>query len=442
MTEPAPAIAGQRCNEIVRSAYDRGRLPSITAAAFERGDVGWRADLGDVGRQYRIGSITKTLTAVAVMRLRDRSVVHLDDALGTHLADAPYADATIAQLLAHSSGLTAEPAGPWWERTPGRHWSDLAEASAASLGVFAAGERHHYSNLGYGLLGEMVARLEGASWWEVVELSLLRPLGLAGTTYTPTAGAAVGTSRDPRDGRLMREPAYDAHAMAPAGQLWSTVGDLARWADFLITGHPDVLSASTLAQMRVARAADPDTQHRGSYGLGFRLRWRAASTLVGHTGSMPGFLAAVFADATTRVGGVVLANATTGLDVERLVADLVDAAEPAYLAAAAQAESADSAAPPQRHVEFAGDWYWGNVAMVAVATPEGFTLTTEGVARAFVEVDADTYRGVNGYFAGEALRVVRRHDATISHLEVVTFIFTRTPYDPEAPIPGGLPEPL
>ncbi|MBA2774784.1 MAG: serine hydrolase, partial [Nocardioidaceae bacterium] len=90
----------------------------------------------------------------------------------------------------------------------------------------------------------------------------------------------------------------------------------------------------------------------------------------------------------------------------------------------------------------AGDWYWGNVAMTAAATTDGFTLTTEGAARAFVEVGTDTYRGGNGYFAGEELRVVRRPDSSVSHLEVVTFIFTRTPYDPRAPIPGGLPEPL
>jgi len=443
VTQPATGIHDQRCNEIIESAYERGQLPSITAAVFAHGEVGWHAGLGDVGGQYRIGSITKTLTAVAVMRLRDRGVVHLDDAIGTHLGDVPYADATIAQLLAHSSGMTAEPAGPWWERTPGRHWADVwadvALANAASLRVFGAGERHHYSNLGYALLGELVARLEGAPWWEVVESSLLRPLGLADTTYLPRTGAAVGTSRDPRDGRLVREPAHDADAMAPAGQLWSTVGDLARWADFLVAGHPDVLTAATLAQMRVARAADPDTQHRGAYGLGLRLHWRAASTLVGHTGSMPGFLAAAFVDATSRVGGVVLTNATTVFDVEQFVTELLAAAEPAYLAAAAEKVTAP---PAPSALELTGDWYWGNVAMTAAATPDGFTLTTEGAARAFVEVGTDTYRGLNGYFAGEELRVVRRPDASVSHLEVVTFIFTRIPYDPEAPIPGGPPEPL
>ncbi|MGI8993466.1 MAG: serine hydrolase domain-containing protein [Nocardioidaceae bacterium] len=449
MTEPARSgvdqrSAGQRgphqrCSQIVTSAYDRGRPPSISAAVFHRGEIGWRAEFGDAGRQYRIGSITKTFTAVAVMRLRDRGVVRLDDPIGTHLPDAPYADHTIAQLLTHSSGMTAEPAGPWWERTPGRDWGYLARANATSLDVFAAGERHHYSNLGYGLLGKLVARLEGGTWWDVVESSLARPLGLTETTYLPGPDAAVGTSRDPRDGRLMREPAHDAAAMAPAGQLWSTVDDLARWAEFLAVGHDAVLSSSTLAQMRVARAADPLTQHRGAYGLGFRLRWRPASTLLGHTGSMPGFVAALFVDATSRVGGVVLANTTTGLEVETLVADLIDAAEPAYRETAAW----NLSAPPEPGgFELVGEWYWGNVAMMVAGTGDGFTLTSEGLDRGFVQVDDDRYRGLTGYFAGEELRVVRRDDGAVSHLEVVTFIFTRIPYDSRAPIPGGPPEPL
>ncbi|MDQ3484769.1 MAG: beta-lactamase family protein, partial [Actinomycetota bacterium] len=309
-----------------------------------------------------------------------------------------------------------------------------------------AGERYHYSNLAYGLLGELVARLEGASWWDVVESSLLRPLGLTETTYLPGAGAAVGTSRDLRNGRLMGEPAHDSGAMAPAGQLWSTVDDMAHWADFLAVGADAVLGAETLTQMRVARSADPLTQHRGAYGLGLRLRWRSESTLIGHTGSMPGFLAGLFVDPESRVGAAVLSNVTTGFDPERIVGELIDAGEPSLL------EPASGQPSPLSHGEgvsrgdvdadeLAGDWYWGNTPARLTPTDDGFLLTADA-ARRFVRVAADRYRGQNGYFAGEELRVVRRPDATISHFEVVTFVFTRTPYDPAAPIPGGLPEPL
>ena len=58
---------------------------------------------------------------------------------------------------------------------------------------------------------------------------------------------------------------------------------------------------------------------------------------------------------------------------------------------------------------------------------------------AFRRVDGDTYLGTRGYLAGETLRVVRTEDGAVSHIEVATFVYTRTPYDPAAPIPGGHP---
>ena len=81
--------------------------------------------------------------------------------------------------------------------------------------------------------------------------------------------------------------------MAPAGQAWSTVTDLLRWADFLATGHPDVLARTTLDEMATA-------QPRPGYGLGLRLLDVDGRQLRGHTGSMPGFLASLFVDRETR----------------------------------------------------------------------------------------------------------------------------------------------
>ncbi len=438
MSDLGPAMSS--CVRAVEAAAQNGPLPSVVTVVFQHGAVRWRHCVGAAGAQYRIGSITKTFTAVAVMRLVERGLVGLDDPIGRHLPDAPYADHTLARLLSHASGMTAEPAGPWWERTPGHDWAHLARANAASLDVFAAGERYHYSNLAYGLLGELVTRLEGPTWWDVVESQLLRPLALTGTTYLPSNGAAVGTSRDPRDGRLFREPAHDSGVMAPAGQMWSTVEDLARWGDFLVSGDDAVLGVKSLALMRVARSADPITQHRGAYGLGLRLRWRAAGTVVGHTGSMPGFLAGLFVDPESRVGAAVVTNATAGLDPERLVAELIEASEPTLLAAAT-APSAAVLDQDADSAELTGEWYLGNTRAKLTPTVDGFSLAAD-VAWRFVREGPDRYRGQDGYPAGEELRVVRRSDASVSHLEVVTFIFTRTPFDPAAPTPGGPPEPL
>ena len=310
---------------LLEQIREKSRLPGLVAGTSRNGSVDWSCALGETGTAYRVASITKTFTAVAVMRLRDDGRLELDDPLGRHLPGVPYADATIRRLLAHASGMTAEPTGPWWERVPGGSWDALVAANPEHY-VFAPGRRHHYSNLGFALLGRMVEELVGDSWWDVVTDTILAPVGLTATTFTRPDDAAIGTSRDPLTGELVREPSEDEGAMAPAGQLWSTVDDLCRWVDVLVAGHPGVLSAETAAEMRTVQAADPDTQHRGGYGLGLRLHWEDQSTVVGHTGSLPGFLAGMFCDARSRVGAVVLTNATYGLDPEGTCAQLIAAA--------------------------------------------------------------------------------------------------------------------
>jgi hypothetical protein len=112
------------------------------------------------------------------------------------------------------------------------------------------------------------------------------------------------------------------------------------------------------------------------------------------------------------------------------------AADVALDESAAPAESAAEAE------ELRGNWYWGNTAMTLVPARAGFFLRSAGTDLAFDCIDPDRYRGRNGYFTGEDLHVVRRDDGAVSHLEVVTFILTRRPYDPAAPIPGGIPAPV
>lgn len=106
-------------------AQSEGRAPSVVAAVLRGGEVVWEGSRtsveghgpdGDV--QYRIGSITKTFTAVLVMRLRDEGLIALADPLEKHLPGTGAGRVTIAQLLSHTGGLAAETPGEWWERTP------------------------------------------------------------------------------------------------------------------------------------------------------------------------------------------------------------------------------------------------------------------------------------------------------------------------------------
>lgn len=444
MSEVAPVTA-HRLRARLAAAQASGRLPSVVAGVLRDGAPVWLGAYGaepapghdPLDVQFRIGSITKTMTAVLVLQLVRDGRLDLDDRASVVLGDVGYADRTIRSLLAHNSGMQAEPAGSWWERSAGLSFDELVAANDGSGAVFPALRQFHYSNLAYGLLGEVVARLNGTSWWECVKTRILDPLGMARTSYLPDGAAAQGYSVHPYAGTLVDEPATDTGAMAPAGQVWATVADLATYNAFLLDGHADVLSREWLLDSSHPQSGDRHDALGYAHGLGFQLIAGGSGMLVGHTGSMPGFLAGCFVDRARRTGAVVLTNATTGIVPGDLVVSLLEDLERSEPTIARPWTPTETV--PAELADALGVWHWGN-------TPFVFTLEGgELVARK----DADEkYRfavvggrvvGTAGHHAGEELHVVRRADGSVSHLDIATFIYTRTPYDPEAPVPGGHP---
>ena len=412
------------------------RLPSLVAAVLGGDDPSWARWSGAAGatpdphglvaRQYRIGSITKILTAVLVLRARESGLLGLDDPLGVHLPETRgYADLTLSRLLSHTGGMQSEPSGPWWERSPGGSVDRLLAADDGSGAVFGPGEHHHYSNLGYGLLGEVVSRVHGQPWWRLVEQQVLAPLGMRRTSYAPEDAAAHGWSVHHLAGTLTPEPAHDTGAMAPAGQAWSTLGDLALLGRFLLDGHPDVLSATVLREMR--QPVPPATD----YGLGLRTFPYAGGALAGHTGSMPGYQAVLLLDPVHRTGVAALTDATTGFSGPELARALLGGRTPAPVAPWRPTERV-----PDWAAELLGHWHWGNSAYEV--RWHGDRLEWRDLARGlalaeqFAQQPDGRVVGTAGYHHGETLRVVRREDGTPDRLECATFVYTRTPY-PDGP---------
>lgn len=400
-----------------------GRLPSIVGATIRDGEVTWSGIAGDggaPGAQYRIGSITKTMTAVLVLQCRDDGLLDLDDPVTAYLPECEY-DVSLRALLGHTSGMRAEPVGPWWERSPGVSVADLLAQNGRGGQVLAPGVAFHYSNLGFGLLGEVAARLRGRTWVDLVTERLLVPLGMERTSYLATGEHAQGYSVAHFAGTLTREPHHDTGAMAPAGQLWSTLADLARWLDFLATGRPGILEPATVTEMH---APAPFAE----YGLGVRRLVAGDRTLIGHTGSMPGFLATAFVEPGTREGVVALCNATTGVRTDQLARDLLNGQDPYD----GERWSA-SGEVPGRAAELLGLWFWGNTAHEMRWTNHQLELRSlagDVLADRFV-VEPGRIRGVDGYLLGEDLVVERAPDDQVAAWECATFRFTRTPY------PGG-----
>ncbi|GAA3987086.1 serine hydrolase domain-containing protein [Streptomyces marokkonensis] len=430
-------------------AQTEGRTPSLVAAVVRDGRAVWHGARTSVeghgpdeNVQYRIGSITKTFTAVLVLRLRDEGVLDLGDPLEKHLPGTGAGEATIAELLAHSGGLAAESPAPWWERTPGSLRPELADVLGKQPLLHPAGRRHHYSNPGYTLLGALVEKVRGAPWEEVLRREVLEPLGLGRTTGRPLMPHAGGWAVHPWADVLMAEPAEDLGRMAPAGQLWSTTADLARFAVFLTKGDDRVLSAETVREMREPAAPTEavDVVDGAAYGLGLQLRRWDGRLLVGHSGSLPGFLANLTISVEDDVAAVVLTNCTSGplpawvgADLVRIVAE----AEPRIPGPWRPLPEVDTSV-----LELAGQWYWGTQAF-ALRLMSGGGVSLEplsgyGRRSCFRANGEGTWTGLEGYYAGESLRAVRRPDGSVSHLDLGSFVFTRQPYDEGAPVPGGV----
>ena len=425
------------------------RLPSVSAGITRGGDLVWTGAVGtadgrvdgrpvDADTQYRMGSITKPIVALSVMKLRDAGRLELTDRYEEHVPGTSFGHVSIEQLLTHAAGLQAETNGPWWERTPGDSWAVLVGSEVGQR--FRSGRRFHYSNLGFAALGELVARAHGRNWLDVVTQEVLRPLEMTRTTARPTGSAAIGLAVHPFADVLLREPEHDAGAMAPAGQLWSTTRDLSRLAVFVAGDSADVLSGDTLAEMLEPHHVvdDPGQPWQAAHGLGFQVWNVEGCRLAGHGGSMPGFLAGLRVELGSGDGLVSFANSTSAVLGPR-ISDLLEVfreQEPPPVSPWV----ADASLDHRSRLELVGTWHWG--AGVAVATLQGehLVLGEPGTARGsrFAPVGPDLWIGLDGYHLGEPLRVIRRPDGQVSHLDLGSFRFTRVPYDPEADLPGGL----
>ena len=426
---------GRRVNEIAARAQSAGRVPSLALAVVRDRAVLHFAGAGEHPRpdpktQYRLGSITKTLTATIVMQLRDEGFFTLDDLLYRHLPGTPVGGVTLRQLLGHVSGLQREPDGRWWERAAGGDVDALLADLAFDKLAGPPYQRFHYSNLAYGLLGAVLRRVTGESWADLVAKRVLDPLGMKRTTYAPVEPYARGFVVDPLHGTLHEEPRLDAGAMAPAGQLWSTVTDMAKWAGFLADPAPAVLSRQTLDEMCAPVViSDPDSW-TGGHGLGPQLYRVGERVFAGHGGSMPGYVAQLAVHRPTRLGVIAFANAygltgssikTVGLAALTAVLD----AEPET-----PAPWRPATPPTGEAAELCGRWWWMGREYQVVADGAHLVmscLSAPAEPDRFERAAPDRWRGLTGDNAGEILQVRRDADGTVRHLDIATFVFGRDP---------------
>jgi CubicO group peptidase (beta-lactamase class C family) len=433
-----------RYERATRKAQATGRIPALSVALHRADREPWTFTIGDSGNlehplgpdtRFRIGSVTKTFTAVLVMQARDDGLLDLDQPISAHLDVPAHGDATIRRLLSHTAGYQREPAGDVWDTLVAPDADDLLRMLDRAERVLPNARRYHYSNLGVAVLGQLVAKLRGGTWAEVLTERVLGPLGLHATTVEAPAQAAVGYLVDDWSDAARPEPQLDMGGVAPAAQLWSTATDMAAWASFLVgTENADVLAAATRDEMRWPLTTTDDTLWAAGFGLGLILNPQGQRIMhVGHDGAMPGFLASVYGRRggdETPLGCAVLGSSGTARETNELVHEL--------LRLAAELDPADirpwrAAAPaPVAYRSALGLWF-------SEGFPFHFSWHDGHLQARLADAPADqppavfqplpgqpdVLRTISGREAGEQLRLTRDEDGTIVRMHWATYRVTR-----------------
>jgi CubicO group peptidase (beta-lactamase class C family) len=337
-------------NALVDTFAAEGGQPGLAFGVVRAGELvlaggrGVRAVEGswavpDADTVFRIASMTKSFTAAAILRLRDEGGLALDDEavryvpalVGVRPPTTDAAPLTIRTLLTMAGGFPTD--DPWGDRQQGLSDAEFDALLARGLSfAWSPGTTFEYSNLGYAILGRVVAAAAGAPYRDVITGRLLEPLGLTSTVFeaaqVPPDRLAVGHVR--RAGGWEPVPFDRYGAFAPMGGILSSVRDIARWVGEYTDafpprndpegGHPLRRSSRReqqqptrpyLAQLGWAAVDTPPVLRSAAYGLGLVVETHPRfGTVVGHSGGYPGFGSHMRWHPGSGLGVVVLANGT------------------------------------------------------------------------------------------------------------------------------------
>ena len=275
---------------------------------------------------FRIASVTKTFTAIAVLQLWEQGLVDLDAPANDYLRayqlvpKAGFRPATVRQLLTHTAGirevlhlsglLRMRDLG---ETVPlGRPVPSLAEYYRGGLRIDAEpGTRFAYTNHGFATLGQLVEDVSGTPLDHYLRERILKPLGMADTDLVrpQRVRSRLATGYELRSGGA--EPVGDYEVVTVGGgAAWSTPRDMARYLAALLGGgtgeHGSVLTPATLATMFEPHY-QPDPRVPG-FGLGFFRANLGGHLAVEHDGILPGFDSQLLLAPNDGVGVLALAN--------------------------------------------------------------------------------------------------------------------------------------
>jgi len=325
--EPATNAVVAKLEPWIASEVKDKKLPALSIAIVDNQRVVWSKGFGFQDREkkipataetvYRVGSVSKLFTDVAVMQMVEEGKLDLDAPVAKYVPDFKPVfregnkDITLRMLMAHRSGLIREPpVGNYFDDTVPTLQQTVASLNGIEV-VYDPGARTKYSNAGIGLVGYTLEKTQGEAFDKVVQRNVLDALGMKSSSFVPTEA----TKKQLADavmwsyhGREFPAPTFEL-GMAPAGCMYSTVLDLARFqsclfADGTLDGKK-IIKAETLARMLQPQYVK-DGQ-RG-FGLGFSIGELEGMTRVGHGGAVYGFATEFAALPSEKLGVIVVSS--------------------------------------------------------------------------------------------------------------------------------------
>ena len=311
----APALAQDvgRMDQVVRASVEAEEFSGSVLVARD-GEVLLDRGYGFANREwsipndgdtkFRLGSVTKQFTAVAIMVLSERGLVDLDAPVKTYLPDAPAAwdGVTVRHLLTHTSGVPSFTDFDDYEASktrPATVDSLIARFRDRPLD-FQPGEGWAYSNSGYVVLTAIVEKTSGKSYTGFVTETLFQPLGMSDSGYDSHAAILPhrASGYTPSAGGIVNADYVDMSIPQGAGALYSTTHDLLKWEQGLFGGR--LLSPESLTLLT--------TPVRNRYAFGLGVTEAGGNTTIAHSGGIEGFNTHMAYDPARRITVIALGN--------------------------------------------------------------------------------------------------------------------------------------
>lgn len=316
-------------------------LPSLSIALVEDQQVVWAKGFGfadpikkipaTAGTVYRVGSVSKLFTDIAVMQLVEQGKIDLDAPVTRYLPNFKPRSAfgkpiTLRQLMSHRSGLVREPpVGHYFDPDNPTLAATIASLNKTSL-VYAPEFRTKYSNAAIAAVGYVLERTQKEPFAKYLKRFVLDPLGLEDSSFEPTPEITKDLAKAYMwtvDGRTFEAPTFEL-GISPAGSMYTTVEDMGRFMSALFAGGQGakgrMLKSATLEQMWTPQFA-PAGQKTG-YGIGFGIGELEGRRTIGHGGAIYGFATTLKAMPDDKLGVVVVTTKDSANAVTNRIADL------------------------------------------------------------------------------------------------------------------------